>query len=110
MFLITLLHNICIVIGLYGIGYSFGFITAWVSDLSNHPYVSTFIKYYNEQQEQYQEDQTNEPHEVEYIVNKTKVEDGFVYQIRIFGMLVFDIQKQKQNIFDEQHRRRVHKL
>lgn len=108
MFL-TLLRDICIVIGLYGIGYSFGYIGAWVYDLTSHPYVSTFIKYYNEQQEQYQ-DQTNEPDEVEYIINKTKVEDGFIYQIRIFGMLVFDIQKQKQNVFDEQHKRRVHKL
>lgn len=101
-----LLHDIGIAIGLYLIGYSLGFIAAWVYDLTNHPYISTFIKYSNEQ---YQ-DQTKEPHEVEYIVNKTKVEGGFIYQIRIFGILVFDIQKQKQNVVDEQHKRRVHKL
>jgi hypothetical protein len=87
-----LLYDISLVIGLYNIGYYLGFITTWVYNW----YIS--IKCYSDQSKP---DPTH-CDDSKYIIQKSKVDGGFVYEIRMFGLLVVDIRK--QNVTNEQHK------
>lgn len=108
------LYDIGLVVGLYIIGYYLGFITNWAHDWV-HP--STSVQCYHGQSGQNgqngqngqsdkirmdQEQMDSCPDDGKCIVKKSKVEGGFVYQMRICGFLVVDIRK--QNIATEQHK------